>query len=61
MGSKLSNLVYHVIFSTKGREQFIMPEIRNELHQYMGGIIKGEGVFYSKPAVLPIISILSSG
>ena len=43
MGSTLSNLVYHVIFSTKGREQFIIPEIRNELHHYMGGIIKGEG------------------
>jgi putative transposase len=43
MGSTLTNLVYHVIFSTKGREQFVFPEIRNEFHQYMGGIIKGEG------------------
>jgi putative transposase len=43
MGSTLTNLVYHVIFSTKDREPFVIPEIRNELHQYMGGIIKGEG------------------
>ncbi|MCD4727852.1 MAG: IS200/IS605 family transposase [Pirellulales bacterium] len=43
MGSTLTNLVYHVIFSTRSREQFIVPEIRNELHHYMGGIIKGEG------------------
>ena len=42
MGSTLTNLVYHVIFSTKGREQLIIPEIRHELHQYMGGIIKKE-------------------
>jgi putative transposase len=43
MGSTLTNLVYHVIFSTKGREPFLIPEIRNELYRYMGGIIKGEG------------------
>jgi putative transposase len=43
MGSTLTNLVYHVIFSTKGRGQFIIPEIRNELLHYMRGIIKGEG------------------
>jgi len=43
MGSTLANLVYHVIFSTKGRDNIIIPEIRDELHRYMGGIIKGEG------------------
>ncbi len=43
MGSTLTNLLYHVIFSTKGREPIIIPEIRDDLHRYMGGIIKGEG------------------
>jgi REP element-mobilizing transposase RayT len=42
MASTLSNLVYHIIFSTKGREPMIVPEIRDELHRYIGGIIKGE-------------------
>ena len=42
MGSTLTNLVYHVIFSTKCREPFIIPEIRNDLHRYIGRIIKGE-------------------
>jgi len=43
MGSTLSNLVYHVIFSTKDREPSIIPGFRDEVHRYMGGIIKGEG------------------
>jgi REP element-mobilizing transposase RayT len=43
MGSTLSNLVYHVIFSTKDREPIILREIRDELYLYMGGIVKGEG------------------
>jgi hypothetical protein len=36
MGSTLTNLVYHVIFSTKDREPPIIPEIRDELHLFMG-------------------------
>ncbi len=43
MGSTLTNLVYHIIFSTKGRDPMIIPEIRDELHRYLGGIVKGEG------------------
>jgi putative transposase len=43
MASTLTNLVYHIVFSTKGRVPMITSEIRNELHRYMGGIIKGEG------------------
>jgi len=43
MGSTLTNLIYHVIFSTKDRELIISPEIRDEIHRYMGGIVKGEG------------------
>ena len=43
MGSTLTNLAYHVIFSTKNREPLIVPQIRDELFRYMGGIVKGEG------------------
>ncbi len=43
MGSTLTNLLYHIIYSTKGREPTIIPEIRDELYRYIGGIIKGEG------------------
>jgi putative transposase len=43
MGSTLTNIVIHVIFSTKNREPKIVPEIRDELYRYIGGIIKGEG------------------
>jgi putative transposase len=43
MGSTLTNLVYHVVFSTKEREPMIVQEFRDEVHQYIGGIVKGEG------------------
>ncbi len=43
MGSTLTNLLYHIVFSTKDREPLILPEIREDLHRYIGGIIKGEG------------------
>lgn len=42
MGSTLTNLVYHVIFSTKNREPMINPTICKELYSYIGGIVKGE-------------------
>jgi putative transposase len=43
LGSTLTNLVHHIIFSTKDREPTITSEIRDELYRYMGGIIKAEG------------------
>ena len=42
MGSTLTNLVYHAVFSTKGRAPMIIPEIRDDLYRYMGGIVKRE-------------------
>ncbi len=42
MGSTLSNLVYHVVFSTKNREPLIIPAVRDDLYRYIGGIIKKE-------------------
>jgi REP element-mobilizing transposase RayT len=34
------NLVLHLIFSTKGRQPLITPEIRTDLFGYLGGIIR---------------------
>jgi REP element-mobilizing transposase RayT len=34
------NLVVHLIFSTKGRQPLITPEIRADLFAYLGGIIR---------------------
>ena len=43
MGSTLTNLIYHTIFSTKNREPMIIPEIGPDLYRYLGGILKSEG------------------
>jgi putative transposase len=43
MSSTLTNLLYHIVFSTKHREPIITAPIRKELYKYMGGIIRGEG------------------
>ena len=43
MASTLTNLLYHIVFSTKHREPIITSPIRSDLYAYMGGIIRGEG------------------
>jgi REP-associated tyrosine transposase len=35
-----TNLIYHVVFSTKGRRQLITTAIEDELHKYIGGIVR---------------------
>jgi REP element-mobilizing transposase RayT len=45
MAGTYTNLVYHVVFSTKGRRQLITSPIEAELHSYLGGIVRGiEGI-----------------
>lgn len=39
MPGTYTNLLYHIIFSTKRRTRIIMPEFESQLHAYMGGII----------------------
>jgi putative transposase len=36
-------LHYHLVFSTKERRPFIVPEIQERLHAYLGGILRGLG------------------
>jgi putative transposase len=41
MAGTYTNLIYHVVFSTKNRYGFITPTIEEELFKYIGGIIRG--------------------
>ena len=41
MPSTHLSLHYHLVFSTKNRFPFIKPEWRDDLHAYLGGIVKG--------------------
>lgn len=38
-----ASLLVHVVFSTKGREAVIAPEIRERLFAYVGGVARNEG------------------
>jgi REP element-mobilizing transposase RayT len=38
-----TKLYYHIVFSTKNRSDFITPAIEDELHKYIGGIVRGIG------------------
>ena len=40
MAHTAGNLLVHLIFSTKGRQALITPEIRSDLFAYLGGIIR---------------------
>jgi len=35
--------LFHLIWSTKGRKNFILPKMQDRLYDYMGGIIKKTG------------------
>lgn len=43
MPGTFSQLLYHIVYSTKGREPYITPEIAERLHAYIGGIVREEG------------------
>jgi putative transposase len=38
-----TNLLVHIVFSTKNREPLITPVLRPELEKYLGGILRNEG------------------
>ena len=42
MASTLTNLLFHVVFSTKMRQNLINPEMSEQLYPYIGGIIRTE-------------------
>jgi REP element-mobilizing transposase RayT len=41
--STYTNLLYHLIFSTKERRPYISPAFNERLHEYIGGTIRGLG------------------
>ena len=43
MAGTFTNLLYHIVFSTKHRQPLITAGLQEELYKYMGGIIRGEG------------------
>jgi REP element-mobilizing transposase RayT len=40
MASTYTNLLYHIIFSTKHREPLIHNSLKGELHKYLGGLVR---------------------
>ena len=42
MPSSYTNLLYHIVFSTKERRPLITPTLQSELYPYIGGIIRNE-------------------
>ncbi|HUY90926.1 MAG TPA: IS200/IS605 family transposase [Pirellulales bacterium] len=42
MANTFTNLLYHVVFSTKGREPLIRDNWRDELYAYVGGVVRNE-------------------
>ena len=43
MSQSFTNLLYHIIFSTKDRRPIITVEYQPRLYEYIGGIIRGVG------------------
>ena len=42
MGQSFTNLLYHILFSTKHRQPLITSMVENRLYGYLGGIIGGQ-------------------
>ena len=42
MSHSLVKQINHIVFATKGRRALISPEIRDELHAYIGGILRAQ-------------------
>ena len=43
MAGAFTNLLYHIVFSTKNRERIILDSFRERLYEYAGGIIRSKG------------------
>jgi len=47
MAGTYSQILLHIVFSTKHRAPFITPDLAGRLYSYMGGIVRAEkGVLY---------------
>jgi putative transposase len=43
MAQSYTNLLYHIVFSTKERRPLIKPAYQARLYDYIGGVIRGQG------------------
>ena len=43
MSQSFTNLLYHIVFSTKNRQPLITGEIKPRLYEYIGGILRNKG------------------
>jgi len=43
MGQSYTNLIYHIVFSTKDRRSVITGDIQSRLYNYIGGTIRKQG------------------
>jgi REP element-mobilizing transposase RayT len=43
MPNTYTNLLYHIVFSTKDRKPLITVDLQEELYKYIGGLIRAEG------------------
>ena len=43
MPSTWSQVLLHIVFSTKNRQPFIAPDLADGLYAFIGGIVRGEG------------------
>ena len=43
MAGTFTNLIYHLVFSTKNREPMIHETFEHRLYEFIGGIVKGKG------------------
>ena len=57
MAHTYSNLFHHIVFSTKGRVDFIDQEIENRIWAYIGGIARKHGLTALQVGALRIISM----
>lgn len=59
MPQSLSNILVHIVFSTKERKTYLSDDIQNELHAYIGGIVANQkGVLLKAGSVADHIHLL---
>ena len=60
MASTLTNLLYHIVFTTRKKQDFIIPALSVELYPYIGGIIREDkGKLLKIGGILNHIQILA--
>ena len=43
MPGTFSQILLHIVFATRGRRLWLTPQVRGRVHEYLGGIVRGEG------------------